>query len=291
MTISILALAAAAAAQAAAPQALSPEQARAQGFAQAQAQLAGTSSPYVAVPQAAVRAAVPSGALVASSSGFGGLQFRPVADAGANVRYFKGVATVDRANDFAAVQVAPVGLDHGRLSFAVSVLNLSQAPDNFGIENIAATVGGQQLPVLSRDRLDHMASNRAHWKQFGMAVIGGLAAASAASVRDTYRATTFTPHGLYSTSISMPSIGGQIAAANTSAASSYAIAGIQARLDATREALADEILQTTTVMPQDSYAARIVIEKFKGKWPQTVHLTVAFAGQQYPFDFEVSKGR
>lgn len=40
MTISILALAAAAAAQAAAPQALSPEQARAQGFAQAQAALA-----------------------------------------------------------------------------------------------------------------------------------------------------------------------------------------------------------------------------------------------------------
>jgi hypothetical protein len=290
MMISILVVAAAAA-QAAATPPLTPEQARAQGYAQAQAALAGTASPYAVAPQVPMRAAAPAGALVTSSSGFDGLQFRPLADAGASVRYFKGVATVDRANEFAAVQVAPVGLDHGRLSFAVSVLNLSQAPDNFGIENIAATIGGQQLSVLSRDRLQHMASNRAHWKQFGMAVIGGLAAASAASARDTYRATTITPYGAYHTTISAPSIGGQIAAANSSAAASYAIAGIQAKLDATREALADEILQTTTVMPQDSYAARIVIEKFKGKWPQTVHLTVAFAGQQYPFDFEVSKGR
>jgi hypothetical protein len=281
----------AAAAAPAAAQPLTAEQARAAGYAQAQAQLSGSAPQYAAAPQTSARPAVPAGALVMSSSAFDGLQFRPISDSGANVRYFKDVATIDRANDFAAVQVAPVGLDHGRLTFAVSVLNLGQAPDNFGIENIAATVGGQQLPVLSRDRLEHMASNRAHWKQFGMAVIGGLAAASAASARDTYRATTITPYGAYHTTISTPSIGGQIAAANSSAAASYAIAGIQAKLDATREALADEILQTTTVMPQDSYAARIVIEKFKGKWPQTVHLTVAFAGQQYPFDFEVSKGR
>jgi hypothetical protein len=44
-------------------------------------------------------------------------------------------------------------------------------------------------------------------------------------------------------------------------------------------------------MPQDSYAARFVIEKFKGNWPQTVHLVMEFEGKQYPFDFQVSKTR
>lgn len=288
----LIAILAAAAAHAAAAPPLSAEQARAAGYAQAQAQLSGSAPQYAAVPQTGARAAASGGPVaVPSSRDFGGLRVQPVPDAGANVRYFKGVATIDRQGGAAAVQVTPIGLDHGRLAFAVSILNLGEAPDNFGIENVTATVGGQSLPILSRDRLDHMASNRAHWKQFGMAVIGGLAAASAASSRDVYHARTFTPYGAYSTTITAPSIGGQIAAANTSAATGYAIAGIQARLDATREALDDEVLQTTTVMPQDSYAARFVIEKFKGKWPQRVHLTMAFGGLQYPFDFEVSKGR
>lgn len=285
-------LVAAAAAQAAAPHAVSAEQARAQGYAEAQAQLSGAVAQYAPAPRASRRPASTAGPVaVPSSKAFGGLKVRPVPDASANVRYYKGVATIDRQDDSAAVQVTPIGLDHGRLTFAVSILNLSEAPDNFGIENVTATVGDKSLPVLSRDRLDHMASNRAHWKQFGVAMLGGLAAASAASSRDVYHATTFTPHGTYRTTITAPSIGGQIAAADTSAATGYAVAGIQARLDATREALADEILQTTTVMPQDSYAARFVIEKFKGRWPQRVHLTMAFAGKQYPFDFDVSKGR
>ena len=235
-----------------------------------------------------------AGALIlASSSAIAETQlhFEPVQNAGANVRYYKGVATLDREDSAAAVQVTPIGLDHNRLTFAVSVMNLSQAADNFGIEDVSATVGGQSLPVLSRDRLDQMARNRAHWAQFAMAMAGGIAAASAASSRDTYRATTFTPHGTYSTTITAPSIGGQIAAANLSNDTGAAVASIQARLDATRDALANEILQTTTVMPQDSYAARFVIEKYKGKWPQRVHLVVSFAGEQDPFDFDVSKER
>lgn len=288
----IIAIFAAAAAQAAATPPLSAEQARAAGYAQAQAQLAGSVPQYAAAPQAVAAPAAGAGPVaVVPSKAFDGLRVQAVADAGANVRYFKGVATIDRQGDSAAVQVTPLGLDHGRLTFAVSILNLGQAADNFGIESVSATVGGQPLPILSEDRLDHMAKNRAHWQQFGMAMIGGLAAAAVSSSRDVYHARTFTPYGAYSTTITAPSIGGQIAAANTSAATGFAIAGIQAKLDATREALANEILQTTTVMPQDSYAARFVIEKFKGKWPQRVHLTMAFGGQQYPFDFDVSKGR
>jgi hypothetical protein len=291
MLLSIF-VAAAAAAQAAPHAKADADAARAAGYAQAQAALAGSTGQYRAAPQPSPRAAASANlAVAASSRGFDGLLFQPIADAGANVRYYKGVATIDRADEAAAVQVTPIGLDHHRLTFAISVLNLSQAPDNFGIEDVAATVGDQSLPILSRDQLDRKAKNRAHWKQFALAMAGGLSAAMSASSRDTYRATTYTPYGTYRTTITAPSIGGQIAAANTSAETSYAIAGIQARLDATREALADEILQTTTVMPQDSYAARIVVEKFKGRWPQRVRLLVAFAGKQYPFDFEVSKQR
>ena len=217
------------------------------------------------------------------------LAFEPVSAAGTNVRYFKGVATLDREDSDAAVQVTPLGLDHGRLSFAVSVLNLGQAANNFGIENISATVGTQAVPILSRERLDHMARNRAHWAQFAVAMAAGLGAAAAASSRDTYQATTFTPHGTYSTFISAPSIGGQIAAANMSNDGAFAVASIQARLDATRDALANEIVQTTTVMPKDSYAGRFVMDKFKGDLPQDVHLVMTFGGKQYPFDFRVSK--
>jgi hypothetical protein len=235
-----------------------------------------------------------AGALVlASSTAFAEtrLKFDPIADAGTNVRYYKGVATLDREDTNAGVQVTPIGLDHGRLTFAVSVMNLSQTSDNFGIEDVTATVGNQNVPVLSRDRLDSMARNRAHWAQFAMAMAGGLSAAAAASSRDTYHATTFTPHGTYTTYISTPSVGGQIAAATATAGTAVAIGTIQAKLDETRDRLANEILQTTTVMPQDSYAARFVIEKFKGDLPQKVHLVMNFAGKQYPFDFQVSKQR
>lgn len=217
------------------------------------------------------------------------LAFEPVTAAGANVRYFKGVATLDREDMGAAVQVTPLGLDHGRLSFAVSVVNLGQTAENFGIENISASVGTQVVPILSRERLDSMARNRAHWAQFAVAMAAGLGAAAAASTRDTYRATTYTSHGTYNSFISAPSIGGQVAAATMSNDGAFAVAGIQARLDATRNALANEIVQTTTIMPKDSYAGRFVIEKFKGDLPQDVHLVMALGGSRYPFDFRVSK--
>lgn len=233
---------------------------------------------------AAMAAVIPSAASAETN-----LRFDPVQEQGENVRYVQGVATLDSEDDMAGVQVTPIGLDHGRLTFAVSVLNLSAASDNFGVEDIQATVDGQALPVLTRERLDKMARNRAGWAQFAVALASGLAAGAAANARDTYTATTYTPHGSYHTVISAPSVGGQIAAANAANNGGYAIASIQARLDETRQALANEIVQTTTVDPQDSYSGRFVIEKFKGKWPQDIHLMVQFAGHQYPFTFRVSK--
>ena len=222
------------------------------------------------------------------------LNFEPLPGEGATIRYTQGVATIDVRRARGAVQVTPLGLDHGRLTFDVAVLNLGNAPDNFGVEDIRASVQGQDFPILTRDRLDSMARNRAMWSQIAVAALTGVAAGVAASQRDHYSATTFTPRGTYRTFISAPSTGGQIAAAGFVAGGAYTVANIEGQLDATRAALANEIVQTTTVDPEDSYAGRFVMEKIRGRnmrWPQDVTVTVNFNGEEYPFVFRVSRAR
>lgn len=222
------------------------------------------------------------------------VNFEPIETEGSTIRYTQGVATVDVQRAHGAVQVTPIGLDHGRLTFQVVALNLGDEADNFGVEDVRASIGDQEVATLTRERLDQMARHRAMWSQIAVAAVTGLAAASAASARDHYSATTFTPHGTYRTFISAPSTGGQVAAAGITAGGAYSIAQIQNQLDATREGLAAEILQTTTIDPQDSYGGRIVIEKRRGRnsgWPQDVHLTVHFGGEDYAFAFHVMRGR
>lgn len=222
------------------------------------------------------------------------VNFEPVAADGTTVRYLQGTPTVDQRRERGAIQVTPLGVDHGRLTFGVWALNLGTASDNFGVEDIQAGINGQSTVVLTRDRLDQMARNRAMWSAIAVAVIAGAAAASAASARDTTTATTYTPRGTYRTVISSPSTAGQIAAAGAVAGGAYTINNIQGQLDATRAALADEIVQTTTVDPEDSYGGRIVIEKVRGRagsYPQTVRLVINFNGEDYPFEFRVTRAR
>jgi hypothetical protein len=221
------------------------------------------------------------------------VNFEAVPTDGGTIRFVQGIATVDLPREHGAVQVTPLGLDHGRLTFAVAVLNKGPSADNFGIEDIRASIGGQDVPVLSRERLDQMARNRALWTQIAIAALAGAAAGVAASQHDTYRATTFTRHGTYRTIVRMPSAAGQIAAAGSVAAGAYGISQVQQQLDATRAGLADEIVQTTTIEPEDSYGGRIVVEKPHGQatWPQEVQLVVTFNGEAYPFTFRVSRAR
>lgn len=222
------------------------------------------------------------------------LSFEPLPQAGGTIRYVQGIANMDVRREHGAVQITPLGLDHGRLTFGISVLNLGETSDNFGVEDIHAQVQGHDLPVLTRERLDGMARNRALWTQIAVGVLAGAAAGVAAGQHDTYRATTFTPHGTYRTIIRTPSAAGQLAAAGSIAGGGYAIANIQAQLDATRAALADEIVQTTTVNSEDSYGGRFVIEKLHGPntgWPQDVNIIVAFNGEDYPFAFRVTRAR
>jgi len=217
---------------------------------------------------------------------------QPVETEGATIRFTQGVATVDVQREHGAVQVTPLGLDHNRFTFLVVAMNMGDTADNFGVEDVDADIGGQHVATLTRERLDQMARNRAMWRQIAVAAATGLAAGVAANQRDHYTATTFTPHGTYRTFISAPSTGGQIAAAGLVAGGAYSIAQIQGQLDATRAALANEILQTTTIDPGDSYGGRIVIEQATGSnrtLPQDVHLVVHFGGEDYRFAFHVTQ--
>ena len=222
------------------------------------------------------------------------LNFEPLPQEGAVVRYEKGQPTIDLQGERGAVQLTPLGLDHGRLTFGIAVLNTGDAADHFGVEDIRATVQGREFAVITRDRLDQMARNRAMWTQVAVAVVASAAAYAAATSTDTYSATTYTPRGTYRTVMHVPSAGGQVAAAAYTAGGAYSIASIQNQLDQTRAALADEIVQTTTVDSHDSSGGRFVVDRIRGRnmrWPQDVTITVNFNGEDYPFTFRVTRAR
>src|SRR3546814_18150570 len=77
-------------------------------------------------------------------------------------------------------------VDHGSLAFFVGVYNAGQLPANIDITNFSVQAGEQSLAVFSRHDLEKKAKHRAMWTQIGIAALGDLAAAGAASKRDTY---------------------------------------------------------------------------------------------------------
>ena len=143
---------------------------------------------------------------------------------------------------------------------------------------------------MTVETLEKKAKSRAAWAQVALAMAGGLSAAAAASQRDTYHSTFVTPRGTYRSYYSAPSSFGQIQAAASIAAAGVGIAAVQNRLDKTLDALGSQIIQLTTVDPDDSYAGTIVFEKVKlTKLPMQVTMTVDWNGRQYPFSFQVAK--
>ena len=163
--------------------------------------------------------------------------------------------------------VTPGARQNGRQTFRVAIANDSKETFNFGVENIRATIGGVAVPVLTRERLESMAKKRAAWSMVGMAMLGGLAAAAAASnATRTYNSTTVTPYGVYRTRATMydPSAAA-LGTAASAAGTGVAIAAIDNRLQATIENLREDIVQTTTVDPDTSYGGVIVLDKIKLK--------------------------
>ncbi len=218
--------------------------------------------------------------------------FEPIGAAEGSTRFRQGNVTVESQQERGAVQLFPLGLENNRLTFGVAVLNMSDRAAEFGTENIRVSVGGQDVMVLTAERLRQQAERRAGWATALTALAGGLSAAAAASRTDTYSATTYTPRGTYRTVIHRPSVGGQIAAAGITAGTVYSVANIQNQLDQTLSMLGDEIVQTTTIDPEDSYGGRFVLATLPrghSRWPQQVTVNVSYNGEDHQFVFNVTR--
>ena len=217
----------------------------------------------------------------------------PVQIGDETVRYLQGTPTLDLESQSGAVQITPLPFDHGGFSFKVAIYNKSLRPANFDSDNIRVNAGSQTLTVFTKDQLVKKAKSRAMWSQIGIAMLAGAAAAAAsqAYTTDTYRSYTNTPWGGISHVAQWRNNSvGILGAAAATAAGTAGIIGVQNRLDYTVRTLGSEIVQTTTIDPDASYAGRIVIEKIKNPvLPTDVRITVAWNGTDYPFAFRLTK--
>lgn len=218
------------------------------------------------------------------------LLIQPVQMAEESIRYNHGVPTVDQASTGGSVQVRPAPVDHGSLAFNVAVFNDSRQSANLDVTNFTLTSEGVTVAALTVDALEKKAKSRAAWSQVGLALVGGIGAAAAASQRDTYRSSLYTRHGSYHSYYSAPSVAGQIQATAIAAGTGVGIAAIQSRLDQKLDELGNDVIQMTTVSPGESYAGLIVFEKVKlPALPARVTMTVNWNGIGYPFTFQIAK--
>jgi hypothetical protein len=172
----------------------------------------------------------------------------------------------------------------------VAVLNKGQNSVDFDVSDVSASAIGTEYAAFSKEELESKAKNRAMWTAIAVGLAGGLSAAAAASQRDYYRSTLITPRGTYFGSYSAPSVAGQLQATAIAAGTGYSLAKIQENLDATREALGNNIVQRTTVDPSESYAGQVIMKKIKlKKFPENLIVKVRWNGEEYRFGFVVGK--
>lgn len=209
------------------------------------------------------------------------------------IRYRTGIPTLNIETPGGSVTVTPLPLDHNHATFGVAVYNKGDNSTNFGIENVTASVNGQPIPVLSRDELEKRAKSRAAWSMVGLALLSGVAAAAASTAHTTdhYYGNVRTPHGTYLWSASYrDNTIGAVGATAAVAAGTAGIVGIQNRLDYTLGTLATDIVQTTTIDPDNSYGGEVVVEKPSGmSLPYDVTITMHFNGADYPFTFRMTE--
>jgi hypothetical protein len=217
----------------------------------------------------------------------------PVQIGAETIRYRTGIPTLNIETASGAITVTPLPLDHNHATFGVAVYNKGNNSINFGIEDITATANGHLLPVLSREELQKRAKSRAAWSAIGLALLSGAAAAavSTAHTTDHSYGNIRTPNGTYfwSSSYRDNSIG-TLGAAAAITAGTAGIIGIQNRLDYTLGTLATDVLQTTTIDPDNSYGGEVVIEKPANTvLPYDVTITMHFNGADYPFTFRMTE--
>lgn len=201
-------------------------------------------------------------------------------------RYVKGVPTLELFQQRGVVQVRFLDWDHSNAVFAVGVYNGGPEPVNIGLENLHASADGSPVRIYTVDELKRQAKNRAMWSKIGLALLGGLGAAAAASQRDTYSGSITGPYGSYHYSGSYPSLYGQLQADRITANTAANISMIQYQLDETIGAIKDRLLQTTTVDPGQVFAGLVVVQKLDyGEAPIEFRLDVDWNGERYPFGY------
>jgi len=169
------------------------------------------------------------------------------------------------------------------------VFNGTDVPVNFDVTDVSAQVGGQPLGVFTVDQLISRAKNRKTWSQIGVALIGGLGAAVAASQRDHYSSSYHGRYGSGRVRVSAPSLAGQLQAQRFQDDTVDAIGRMQAQMDETRARLGDEIVQLTTVDQRGSYAGKIILGKIApSAQSQQITIAVSWNGQTYPFAFQLA---
>jgi len=217
----------------------------------------------------------------------------PVQSGTETIRYRTGIPTLNIETPTGSVTVTPLPLDHNHATFGVAVYNKGNNSVNVGIENVTASIAGRPIPVLSREELQKRAKSRATWSAIGLAMLSGVAAAAASTANTTshYYGNVRTPRGTYFWSSSYrDNTIGVLGASAAVAAGTAGIVGIQNRLEYTLGTLATDILQTTTVDPDNSYGGEVVIEKPSGmKLPYDVSITMHFNGADYPFTFRMTE--
>lgn len=217
----------------------------------------------------------------------------PVQTGTETIRYRTGIPTLNLETPSGSVTITPLPLDHNHATFGVAVYNKGDNSANFGIENVTASINGQSIPVLSRDELQKREKSRAAWSMVGLALLTGVAAAAASTAHTTDHSygNVRTPHGTYFWSASYRDNSlGAAAAAGTIAAGGAGIVSIQNRLDYTLGTLATDIVQTTTIDPDNSYGGIVIIEKPSGVGiPYDVTVTLHFNGADYPFTFRMTE--
>jgi hypothetical protein len=207
-------------------------------------------------------------------------------------RFLKGVATLDLQQRLGAVQVRWLGFDHNDSVFAVGVYNAGGEPANFGLENVYASFDGSDVRIFSAQELARQAKSRATWSQIGLALVGAIGSAAAASQRNSHSGSVSGPGGTYVYGGSYPSLAGQLQADAIASNAAFGMALIQQRLDATVGAIGDHVIQRTTVDPGFAYGGLVLVDKVDyGKAPLEMHLTVDWNGERYPFSFLLLKRR
>jgi hypothetical protein len=237
--------------------------------------------------------ALVAGMALASQSVAADLILYPVQTGAETIRYRTGIPTLNLETPTGSVTVTPLPLDHNHATFGVAVYNKGDNSVNIGIENVTASIAGKPIEVLSREELQKRAKSRAAWSMVGIALLSGVAAAAASSAHTTSHSygNVRTPNGTYFWSASYRDNSlGAAASTATIAAGTAGIVGIQNRLEYTLGTLATDIMQTTTVDPDNSYGGVVVIEKPSGmSMPYDVTLTMHFNGADYPFTFRMTE--